>query len=119
MREFPTSELSLKYSVLHKIIVKNWLGCSQRTATWRRLTILIYYVGTGTSVNLNDLMFSQIIANAGNDTSRAINPSTIKSQKNMLTNEDMLEPSVPVLCVNPKLFRSKNVFDIQDAVADD
>ena len=62
--EFPASILTLKYGILHKITIRNWLPSLHKTNIRKAMAELLYTVGTATLFDLGRLLFDQIISQA-------------------------------------------------------
>ena len=60
-KHFPSSELSVKYSILHKIAIKNWLPSSHREGVRKKLVTLLYIVGTRLYSILENLFLSRFV----------------------------------------------------------
>ncbi|XP_024018221.1 uncharacterized protein LOC112090643 [Morus notabilis] len=64
LKSFPAAELSLKYSVLHKIALKNWMPSTHSTGVNKPLAKLLYMIGLCFSFDIRQLIYDQIVSNA-------------------------------------------------------
>ncbi|GAA0151308.1 hypothetical protein LIER_10053 [Lithospermum erythrorhizon] len=60
----PSSRLSVKYVVLHKVGVANWIPTTHRTSVSESLGKVLYMIGTGASFDLGRVLFDQIVQHA-------------------------------------------------------
>lgn len=63
-KSFPAVELSLKYSVLHKIALKNWMPSTHSTGVNKPLAKLLYMIGLSCYFDIGQLIYDQIVGNA-------------------------------------------------------
>ena len=64
--KFPASSLTLKYYVLYKIAVNNWLSSSHTTSVFKDMASLLFAIGRGIPFDLGYIIFSHIETFAGN-----------------------------------------------------
>ena len=58
--KFPTSSLTLKYYMVYKIVVNNWLPSSHTTSVFKDMAALQFSIGRGITFDLGYIIFSQI-----------------------------------------------------------
>ena len=118
-KDFPSSELSVKHSILHKIAIKNWLPSSHRGGVRKKLATFLYTIGTKAPFNLGELMFEQVCRHEG---SQAVElplgyPSFIfdilMSQKNIVGSSDKYGDDPKEIILGHKLFEGNHVPDIE------
>ena len=63
--KFPASSLTLKYYVLYKIAVNNWLPSSHTTSVFKDMASLLFAIGCGITFDLGYIIFSHIETFAG------------------------------------------------------
>ncbi|KAH6807819.1 hypothetical protein C2S51_028927 [Perilla frutescens var. frutescens] len=66
------SDLSVKYSILHKIAVRNWFPSTHNSTIRKPLGLLLFKVGTRVEFNLGQLIFEHVVAHA--ESSRSQQP---------------------------------------------
>ncbi|KAH6834678.1 hypothetical protein C2S53_019820 [Perilla frutescens var. hirtella] len=58
------SDLSVKYSILHKIVVRNWIPSTHNSTVGKPLGLLLYKVGTRVEFNLGQLIYEHVVVHA-------------------------------------------------------
>ncbi|XP_024025805.1 uncharacterized protein LOC112092857 [Morus notabilis] len=118
-KSFPALVLSLKYSVLHKIALKNWMPSMHATGVKKPLAKLLYLIGTATSFDFGQFVFNQIINNAEAFTTHPVLsfPSLIygilSKQNNVKKSHELFEKGSGVIRISKKLHSGKYVDDVQ------
>lgn len=119
---YRASLLSSKYSVLHKIGVKNWIPTAHSTGVSLALAQFLFMIGTGRSVDVGKLFYSQIIKHAGSEAIKLpipypamITGIILRQQPDILSPEEMKAcSSTPgKISFSYKLFQKHHVADIK------
>lgn len=74
---FPSTTLTWKYAVLHKIAVASWMPSSNSTILTKDQAIFIYRVGCGLPFNFGQMVFDAVMKNALDEDASIIFPSLI------------------------------------------
>ena len=112
-----SSILLVKYSVMHKIALCNWLPSLHKTYVTKDMAILLFLIGTGEDFDMGQLLFKVIMHNVEYENTYGILPlpsliyEVLMLQKNILGDDEMLEPIPPPLKVSQKLFKGKHALD--------
>lgn len=107
------ASLSYKYSIYHKIAVRNWMPAKHCTNISKAMAMLLYNVGTKGHFDFGKMVFDRIMTQAGsNDVGRALCfPSLIfrliQSQVSVLQDSDNYELPTPNIIITERL---KNTF---------
>ncbi|GAA0183744.1 hypothetical protein LIER_31102 [Lithospermum erythrorhizon] len=115
----PSSRLSVKYVVLYKVGVANWIPTTHNTSVFEALGKFLYMIGTGASFDMGRVFFDQITQHA---TSHAVlKPilypkmicSILLSQHNDILTSDDVEGADPgVITITPRLMEGTHVADV-------
>lgn len=62
---FSVMKLSIKHAILYKIYITNWHPTSHLSTISTTLANLIYLVGTGSKVNVGDLIYQYVLRHVG------------------------------------------------------
>ncbi|GAA0151212.1 hypothetical protein LIER_09982 [Lithospermum erythrorhizon] len=66
--QIPSSRLSVKYVVLPKVGVVNWVPTTYTTSVSETMAMVLYIIGTGASFNLGQFIFDQTVQHAQSHT---------------------------------------------------
>lgn len=103
------SSFSFKYSVLHKITLKNWMPNSHSSVVRSDLAIFLYRIGTSGYLDFGQMVFENIMQHAEKETLQkpvgfpSLIFGIIQSQVNVQIDTDCLEDDAPVLVITNKL----------------
>lgn len=61
---FPASDLTVKYCILHKIFLANWSPSAHTISIPKGLAVLLYMIGIGTSFDFGKHIFDEIVSHA-------------------------------------------------------
>ena len=114
-----SSHLTSRYSILHKIVMCNWLSTTQCTTVIKSFAILLFQIIMIKKVSLGRLLFKHILSHAEHATYRkAIGyPSLIfrilRAQKpNLVTPTNILRPPTTEMRINHKLYEGHHLRDV-------
>ncbi|XP_057803114.1 uncharacterized protein LOC131018407 [Salvia miltiorrhiza] len=106
----PNSDLSQKYSILHKIAVRNWLPTSHKSTVSPDVATVLYKIGRNIPFNFGNMIFNAIGKHA-ESSSRAtamgypgLIYGILSSQINVLTTDDVLISKPKTIYISPRLF---------------
>ena len=105
-----SSILLVKYSILHKIALFNRLPSLHKTYVTEDMAILLFLISTCKDFDMGKLLFEVIIHNVEHENTYGILPlpsliyEVLMLQKNILGEDEMLEPIPPPLKVSQKLY---------------
>ena len=109
-----SSTLSVKYFVLHKITLSNWLPSLHKYYATKDMATLLFLIGTGEEFDMGKLLFEVIVHNAKHEHTYGILPlpslifEVLMLQKNILGDDEISEPIPAPLRVYQKLFEGKH-----------
>ena len=113
------SQLSSRYSILHKISMCNWLPITHRMTVTKNFTTLLFQIKVKRKFNLGKLVFKHVLGHVKNAAYRkAIGyPSLIfgilTTQKpDIVTLTDILAPLAAEMRINHKLFEGHHLRDV-------
>ncbi|XP_050897173.1 uncharacterized protein LOC127103989 [Lathyrus oleraceus] len=119
------SKLSVKYAMLHKIGVANWVPTNHKSKVFVMLGKFIYVVGTKANFDYGSYIFDQTMKHAGSFSVKGpiAFPSLIcgivlNQFPNILTENDSMKRRDSPLAFNHKLFLGKHVPDIAMATGE-
>ena len=114
-----SSHLTSRYSILHKIAMRNWLPTTHLTLITKKFTTLLFQIGMKRKFNLGKLVFEHVLGHVENLAYRkAIGyPSLIfgilKAQKLDIMNPiDILGPLAVEKHINHKLYEGHHLRDV-------
>ncbi|KAH6766759.1 hypothetical protein C2S52_017742 [Perilla frutescens var. hirtella] len=124
-RALLASDLSVKYSILHKVVVRNWLPSTHDSTVGKSMALLLFTIGTRSEFNLGLLIFENIIAHA--ESTRTQPPvgypglifSIIMAQHDVVSANDVYAPVAQPLSISHKLFSSQHAPDVSSRDADE
>ena len=117
-----SSILSVKYSILHKITLTNWLPSLHKTYVSKDMVVLLFLIGTGKEFDMGKLLFEVIVYNAEQETTYGILPlplliyEVLMRQHKILGKDEILEILPHSLCISQKMFKGKHARDVQKHV---
>lgn len=121
-----SSSLSHKYSIYHKIALRNWMPSTHSSTVRADLACLLYQIGTKGALDFGKLVFESVMSHAE---SQLVNkplcfPSLlfgiIQAQTNVIGDTEVYEKDSPPVVITDKLRNSTyHVNDIPAAVSTD
>ncbi|GAA0155644.1 hypothetical protein LIER_13330 [Lithospermum erythrorhizon] len=115
----PSSKLSVKYAVMHKVGVENWVPITHTIIVSETLAMVLYMIGTRALFNLGQFIFDQVVQHA--QSHAILKPiaypsmlcSILESHKeDILTAEDVEGLAPGFITISPKLMQGTQVADI-------
>lgn len=113
--------LSYKYSVLHKVALRNWMPNTHSSLVRKDLALLLYQIGTKGTFDFGKLVFDQVIKHTEKQLVQkplgfpSLIFGIIQSQHDVLTESDVYEPDAPNVVVTDKLRNA--TYHVNDAPA--
>ena len=113
---FCSSSLSMRYAILHRIALYNWMPSTHTSIVQKKLLLLLFKIGTRTSFNFGQLVMEQIIKARQSSTSGLPFPNLIQTvlehQGFQIAEEDVYEPLEPKYKVTKLLISPPHVHDL-------
>lgn len=103
------SALTHKYSILHKIGLKNWVPTSNHSKVAQELAEFLYRVGTKSPLNFGQMVFDHVCSHTRTFAYKkplgypSLIFGIIQNQEDVVTPEDVYEPAAPDVVITAKL----------------
>uniref|UniRef100_A0A1S4E0U5 Putative plant transposon protein domain-containing protein n=1 Tax=Cucumis melo TaxID=3656 RepID=A0A1S4E0U5_CUCME len=117
--QLPIASLTVKYSILHRIEITNWILSMHASTISTSLGHFVYLVGTGVKVNVGEFIFNHLLRHV--DTfaihilicfPRILSGFILAQQSTILTSLDIVGSAPRVISLSMRLFQGAHFPDV-------
>ncbi|KAA0049582.1 uncharacterized protein E5676_scaffold94G00560 [Cucumis melo var. makuwa] len=117
--QLPVTSLTVKYSILHRIRISNWIPSTHASTILTSLGHFIYLVGTGVKVNVGEFIFNHLLRHVDTFSihipicfPRILSGFLLAQQSIILTPLDTIGTAPQVIPLSMCLFQGSHIPDV-------
>ncbi|KAA0066271.1 gag-pol polyprotein [Cucumis melo var. makuwa] len=115
----PVASLTVKYSILHRIEISNWIPSTHASTISTSLGHFVYLVGTGVKVNVGEFIFNHLLRHIDTFTihipicfPRILSGFLLAQQSTILTPLNIVGTAPWVIQLSMRLFQGSHIPDV-------
>ncbi|KAA0035772.1 flocculation protein FLO11-like [Cucumis melo var. makuwa] len=114
--QLPVTSLTVKYSILHRIGISNWIQSTHASTISTSLGYFVYLVGTGVKVNVGEFIFNHLLRHVDTFSihilicfARILSGFLLAQQSTILTLLDTIGTAPRVIPLSMRLFQGSHI----------